>query len=359
MSRQNRSTRSLAVRGLRLAALLLVATQLTVLAQAEVQVLASQDNWVNKKEKDSTHPTSTTLALRGHEGRSDAKEMFVRFEVPDLAINGAELSLYRHNITGNNTLEIATVDTDADVDTFTWNNRPTDVTVVQTISIANGSGPETYDLTGVVQPGEQLTLRFRLLAGENTWGWGWFFSRENSDEPNRPYLVLDADTGGDPGTQYCCADPGSCNTCPCGNGNDGSMGCAGCANSAYTSGASLSGTGEASLSGDSLALHVTRACPSNSVMFFQGKNDLNCSGVFLGDGLRCAGGGLVRLQVRFTDQYGDASSTVTVSQRSAMFGDVLMPGTTRYYQAWYRDVAGFPCDSGSNSTNGYAVTWQP
>lgn len=337
---------------------LVVATMLTGLVSAQTQVLATQDNWVGKNEPDATHPTHPTLGMRGPMTIYDAKEVFMRFDVPSAAIQQADLSLYRYNLNGDNTLEIAVMTTSTDIDTVTWNTRPTAGIVVLTTPIASGSGAEVYDLTAFVSPGSTLVLRLRLLDGDYSWGWGWFFSRENSDTPNRPYLVL-SDSGGGPGTQYCCANAGSCNTCPCGNDNTSPPGaCAGCAHSASTDGASLWGTGEARLSADTLQLHVTNAVPYTSVLFMQGRNNLDCWGAFLGDGLRCAGGNVKRLQVKLTDANGDASTTVVISDKSAATGDPLWPADTRYYQAWFRDTMG-PCWSGSNTTNGYEVTWLP
>ncbi len=166
----------------------------------------------------------------------------------------------------------------------------------------------------------------------------------------------------EPGTMYCCADAGGCNTCPCNNQNDGSVGCAGCANGSFTSGARLWGAGEASLTNDTLVLRGERGQPGNSGLFFQGLNNLDCSGIFLADGLRCAGGAVKRIQVRFNGPAGNASTTLSISARSASLGDVIQPGSTRYYQWWYRDTDDPTCGAGvndSNSSNGYEVVWHP
>lgn len=166
----------------------------------------------------------------------------------------------------------------------------------------------------------------------------------------------------EPGIACCCADAGSCNICPCNNQNDGSVGCAGCANGTFTSGARLWGTGEASLTNDTLVLRGERGQPFNSGLFFQGLNNLDCSGIFLADGLRCAGGAVKRIQVRFNGPAGNARTTLSISAHSASLGDVIPPGSTRYYQWWYRDTDDPPCGSGvndSNSSNGYEVVWLP
>jgi hypothetical protein len=40
-------------------------------------------------------------------------------------------------------------------------------------------------------------------------------------------------------------------------------------------------------------------------------------------------------------------------------GHVPFAGTTRYYQAWYRDAATFCTTETFNLTNGIAVFWAP
>ncbi len=74
MHRATERGRAVAARGLLLTAFLGLATQLVGAAAAQTPVLASQDTWVGKKYPDDTHSTSTTIALRGPEHRSDAKE---------------------------------------------------------------------------------------------------------------------------------------------------------------------------------------------------------------------------------------------------------------------------------------------
>lgn len=86
---------------------------------------------------------------------------------------------------------------------------------------------------------------------------------------------------------------------------------------------------------------------------FQGDQRLNGgSGVQFGDGLRCAGESVVRLEAVVADSDDFARSTVSVS----LAGGVL-PGQTKYYQYWYRDPVHSPCDRLFNLTNGYEITW--
>ncbi len=163
-----------------------------------------------------------------------------------------------------------------------------------------------------------------------------------------------------PGTPYCYGSTGDGNPCPCNNDNDGAS--AGCENSHTTSGARLSATGTASLANDTVLFTVTGMEPSNSVMFFQALNNKDGAGLFLGDGIRCAGGLLKRLKVKVTDPTGTATSAPSViSVRSAQLGDPLSAGDTRYYQAWGRDTLSPACGLGVNdstTSNGYGITWQ-
>ena len=162
------------------------------------------------------------------------------------------------------------------------------------------------------------------------------------------------------GVKYCNGHTLSGNACPCGNDNSGGgAGMAGCAHGSSAAGATLDCTGTPSLSSDTLVLVGTNAQPSNSSMFFQAINDLDGLGVFLGDGIRCAGGNLKRIKVKLNDAAGNADSTPTViSDRSATLGYTITAGETLYYQWWFRDTAGSPCGNENNTSNGLAVTWQ-
>lgn len=156
------------------------------------------------------------------------------------------------------------------------------------------------------------------------------------------------------GTPFCLGD-GSGTACPCGNsspvGND-----AGCLNSLGTGGR-LAATGVPSVSNDSLALQGS-GMPSSSALYFQGTAQLNGgAGVVFGDGLRCAGGSVLRLgiesNVNGNSQYPSAGDP-SVSVR----GQVTAPGA-RSYQIWYRNSASFCTPQAFNLSNGYQVTWGP
>lgn len=151
-----------------------------------------------------------------------------------------------------------------------------------------------------------------------------------------------------------CFGDGTGTPCPCGN-TDGPT--AGCANSTGL-GAILSGAGTASVSVDTLVLSISQAKPSQPVLFFQGINFINSgNGNPFGDGLRCCGGGVRRLQIRFMDASGSASTTAALSVEGA-----VAAGTTYCNQAWYRDppgAGGSPCSTFFNLSNAISVTWAP
>jgi len=155
-----------------------------------------------------------------------------------------------------------------------------------------------------------------------------------------------------PVTSYCTGDQG---TCPCGNENDGSNGSAGCANGAGPGGGALSVSGSTSIAAGDLALAIQGALPSQPCLFFQGNNAVNGgNGVTFGDGLRCAGGAVVRLQVRFADGSGDAQTTLDIPAAGG-----CMVGDTKRYQGWYRDPNFSLCGTSFNLSNGVELDWGP
>jgi Tol biopolymer transport system component len=83
--------------------------------------------------------------------------------------------------------------------------------------------------------------------------------------------------------------------CPCANAPSGPG--RGCDNSSATGGATLSASGIAYLSMDTLELTTSGELPSAASTVMQG-NALVASGVVFGQGVRCAGGSLVRLYTK-------------------------------------------------------------
>lgn len=154
-----------------------------------------------------------------------------------------------------------------------------------------------------------------------------------------------------PGDGYCFGDGSAGAACPC--GNTGSTG-HGCANSSVAAGARLEGSGAASLSADSLLL-TGSGMTNSSALYFQGTAQVAFP---FGDGLRCAGGAVVRLGTKQnsggSSQWPGAGDP-TVSQR----GGVASSGL-RHYQIWYRNADPAYCTSSTfNLSNGYSVLWAP
>jgi hypothetical protein len=149
------------------------------------------------------------------------------------------------------------------------------------------------------------------------------------------------------GTVYCAGD-GSGTSCPCANpGGPGT----GCANSTGFGGL-LSSGGAPSVSSSTFSLQASQLTPGGLGIFFQGNNSINSGmGRMFGDGLRCAGGAAVRLQVVTANASGDSSTNVNIGALSG-----VVAGGTRRYQLWYQDSLS-PCGSGFNLTNAVEVVW--
>ena len=158
---------------------------------------------------------------------------------------------------------------------------------------------------------------------------------------------------GPPGIGFCFGDLGSGTPCPCNNDNDGSLPGSGCANGVFASGAQLTGNGLASVTNDTLVLRTAYQEPSNFGLYFQGITDLT-PGLLWGDGLRCTGGAIKRLQVRFADGVGSSNTTIPIGSKGG-----VSAGDTRYYQCWYRNPQSSPCGYHYNASNGYAISWIP
>ncbi len=133
--------------------------------------------------------------------------------------------------------------------------------------------------------------------------------------------------------------------CPCGNpgGPD-----EGCVNSTGL-GTSLLAVGQAVVGNDTVVLHAEHCPPNAFGLFFSGANAL--SGLPFGDGLRCTGGQVMRVELVQASLSGVALSSTSISAKEGLSG-----GELRHYQYWYRDPSG-PCGGEFNATNGVAIQW--
>lgn len=160
------------------------------------------------------------------------------------------------------------------------------------------------------------------------------------------------------GASFCFGD-GSGTPCPCGNESAPGSG-SGCTHS-FGYGARLTALGHTSISDDTLTLLCDGMPPLAPGLYFQGTGqDGSGLGTQLGDGLRCAGGAVVRLGVKSSvagsSMFGRAvAGDPSISVR----GQVPSLGATRYYQVWYRNALPFCMSETYNFSNGIAVTWTP
>lgn len=151
-------------------------------------------------------------------------------------------------------------------------------------------------------------------------------------------------------TAYCFGD-GSATPCPC--GNNGAPG-EGCANSSGSGGVLLA-EGSTSVAADDLAFAAMGLLPSQPVLLFSGMNAINGgNGIAFGDGLRCAGGSVVRLSVRYPDGHGTAQWGPGLAVQGGW-----NPGDQRRFQAWYRDPVGSPCGANFNLTTALESSFTP
>ncbi|MBK7876646.1 MAG: hypothetical protein IPJ77_13015 [Planctomycetes bacterium] len=157
-----------------------------------------------------------------------------------------------------------------------------------------------------------------------------------------------------PGAPFCFGDGlDTTHTTPCPCANTGSAG-HGCANSVNAAGALLTASGE--LATDTVVLEGSGMPATVACIYLQG--DALADTTF-GDGVRCAGGTLLRLRTKVNSggasAFPDSTDTVTLSQRG---GVVVGSGVTRQYQTYYRNSAGLFCPPETfNVTNGYAIVW--
>jgi hypothetical protein len=148
-----------------------------------------------------------------------------------------------------------------------------------------------------------------------------------------------------------CAGDGSAAACPCANFGATGEGCA----HSFGVGATLVGTGLASVAADSVVLQGSQM-PNSSALYFQGTQRLQGGmGVVFGDGLRCVGGNIVRLGTKMN--VGGASSYPTGSDQPVSQRGNVSAGDVRQYQVWYRNAAAFCTPNGFNLSNGYEITW--
>jgi len=154
----------------------------------------------------------------------------------------------------------------------------------------------------------------------------------------------------EPGHSFCFGET-SLQLCPCNNFSGFDRGCS---NSTGV-GASLDAEGSTSVVHDNLVLRSSNL-PAGLGLFVQANNYI--FGFFgygspFGDGLRCVGGGLIRLEVQRSSD-GSSHTTIPIASRGK-----VSASDTKYYQHYYRDTNGSACGAGFNLSNAYVITWTP
>jgi Tol biopolymer transport system component len=155
--------------------------------------------------------------------------------------------------------------------------------------------------------------------------------------------------------QHCFGD-GSQGLCPCANAG---LSGRGCAHSFDARGARLAAGGEPTL--DSVVIAAHELPPSALCILLQGSQTIPAAS--FGDGLRCAGGQLLRLYSRHAS-LGSVSLPgpfdTSLAARSAQLGAPIPTGAQRCYQFYFRDAAaGFcPAPQGSTFNTSPAITIQ-
>ncbi len=228
-------------------------------------------------------------------------------------------------------------------------------------------GTGTTERVSVNSAGQQASLGSWLSSLSSDGRFVTFFSSSSDLVPgdtNQFEDVFLRDRNAAGFTSLC--DPGSAGViaCPCGNPPAGAG--RGCENSSTTGGASLSATGIAYLSSDSLVFTTDGETPSATSLLLQGTAEL-ANGQIFGQGVRCVGGVLKRMYL--TTAVGGSISVPdssagdpSVSARSTFLGDTIQPGEARYYLVYYRDPlvqGGCPATSAFNSTQTASISWWP
>lgn len=192
----------------------------------------------------------------------------------------------------------------------------------------------TYALHQVAVAGGSLVLEARsAVFGTGGQVNGFQLVQTSSSSPFAPY----------------CFGDGSGTTCPCGNSAASGEGCA----NSGGGGASLSATGTTSVAQDDQVFSAAGLVPSQPALLFVGDNAVNGgNGTLFGDGLRCAGGNVVRLGVRQPDAGGHASWGPGMGASGGWSA-----GETKRFQVWYRDPSGSPCGGVFNLSSGLEVAF--
>ena len=152
------------------------------------------------------------------------------------------------------------------------------------------------------------------------------------------------------GILFCFGD-GSGTPCPCGNA---SLPGEGCANSTGR-GAKLYNAGATSVSLDDALPQAIQLPPNKALIFIAGMGvQGGGNGVPFYDGLLC-----ITVNKRFLGQTSSPTGTGAQPQPVLGSNNLIQPGSTWYFQAWFRDGASGPCGTKVNLSNGLEISFTP
>ncbi|MFO1008820.1 MAG: choice-of-anchor tandem repeat NxxGxxAF-containing protein [Planctomycetota bacterium] len=180
---------------------------------------------------------------------------------------------------------------------------------------------------------------------------GQFATRLGFTDGSAAIVVIDPPSSA---SSFCAGDGiATDHTTPCPCGNNGAAG-NGCANSTNANGANCAVSGSTFL--DTATLEGSGMPATSSCIYLQGDS---LDDTTFGDGVRCAGGSLIRLRTRFNSggasTFPDSTDTITLSARG---GVTPGSGARRYYQIYYRNAAALFCPPETfNVSNGMVIDW--
>ena len=264
------------------------------------------------------------------------------------------------------TVVVANVDTDL-YNTYTL---PVPLTISGVFHVGAGQVQTAGQYVATMDQGCDATPGESWFFGDNTGAAANYANPGANVQPPTTFYAIGypavclirTNCNAGPMSAYCDPNVGGVIPCPCANPPSG-LG-RGCDNSSASGGASISGAGTASLSGDTLVFTTSNEQPTATSILLQGDASIP-AGVIFGQGIRCVGGNLKRIGVKTAaggsityPQGGDLS----VSAKSAFVGDPISAGTDRFYMVYYRDpilLGGCILPNTFNGTNAGKVTWAP
>lgn len=216
-----------------------------------------------------------------------------------------------------------------------------------------GVGGNTTFAGAVAAPGSGIGNLDQFEAAGTLTGCFWFGGYSAANPYAGFFFQMQGDAGNvtadNTGNAYCFGD-GTGATCPCAAfGQTGE----GCLNTTGTNGATLTGSGNASISADTFQLDVAGVPGAKPGIVLRGINQISNP---VGDGILCAAGQSARSQVQITSN----GATTYANFAGAAFGaSAYAPGTATNYAFWYRDPGNACTGSGFNFSNGWTVTFLP